>query len=79
MATRNSHRDVTAEFIRGAGETAEFAAFYGVKKAYLRRGSPSCGFGETRCRGESVRGNGVTAAKLAAMGIEIITLDGNEE
>jgi uncharacterized protein YbbK (DUF523 family) len=74
-----SGTDVTAAFVRGAEESAALAIRFGVETAFLRRRSPSCGYGETYSRGKVVPGNGVTAAKLRAMGVEIIPLGGENK
>lgn len=59
-------RDVTQEFIRGAYETLLIAEKLGVKEAYLKAKSPSCGMGAF---------HGVTAALLLRNGIEVHSVD----
>ena len=59
-------RDVTQEFIRGAYETLLIAEKLGVKEAYLKAKSPSCGMGAF---------HGVTAALLLKNGIEVHSVD----
>ena len=59
-------RDVTQEFIRGAYETLLIAEKLGVKEAYLKTKSPSCGMGPF---------HGVTAALLIKNGIEVHSVD----
>jgi len=54
-------RDVTLEFIRGAHETLAIAMKLGVKEAYFKSGSPSCGLEPL----------GVAAALLRRYGIEM--------
>jgi uncharacterized protein YbbK (DUF523 family) len=71
-----SGRDVTAEFVAGARECLEVARLYGVKKAYLKSRSPSCGVGALRrLDGALEGGDGVTAALLRREGIEVVALD----
>ncbi|MDQ7794738.1 MAG: 2-thiouracil desulfurase family protein [bacterium] len=54
--------DVTASFLRGAGEVAALARLMSSAEAILKRGSPSCHPGE---------GAGVTAALLARRGLRL--------
>jgi len=54
-------RDVTQEFIRGAHETLAIAIKLGVKEAYFKSRSPSCGLEPL----------GVAAALLRRYGIEV--------
>ncbi|HUW35366.1 MAG TPA: DUF523 domain-containing protein [Planctomycetota bacterium] len=54
-------RDVTQEFIRGAHETLLIATKLGVKEAYFKSRSPSCGLDPL----------GVAAALLRRYGIEV--------
>lgn len=65
-------RDVTAQFLRGAELTCKTAKLLGMKEAFLKTGSPSCGSGKpgktiTRCALK-----GVTAALLAREGVRIV-------
>lgn len=64
-------KDVTYNFLRGAEETLKLAQLIGVKKAILKQGSPSCGFGEIYRDKKIIKGRGVTAALLAKERIEI--------
>lgn len=66
--------DVTAEYRRGAAEALRLSQLFGRKKAILKERSPSCGFGRVydgSFSGRLVDGDGVSAALLAANGIEI--------
>jgi uncharacterized protein YbbK (DUF523 family) len=70
--------DVTENFIKGACETLRIARLTNCKKAILKQGSPSCGFGKIYDGSHSnkqIKGNGITAEKLFGYGIEIITED----
>ncbi len=55
-----SGEDRTAAFVRGAEVAAEAARRFGARVAVLKEGSPSCGRG------------GVAAARLAAMGLDVL-------
>lgn len=69
-----SGKDVTREFIRGALQTLQIARIAGVKEAFLKQRSPSCGsleiyngsFSKTKRPGV-----GVTAALLLQNGINL--------
>jgi len=58
-------RDVSAEFIRGATMVLALARAHGIRRCFLKAGSPSCGLGPRP---------GVTAALLLAHGIEVVSL-----
>ncbi len=59
VITNFTRRDITSFFKIGALKAVQKAQFFGVKKAFLKSKSPSCGE------------NGLTAEKLKKMGIEI--------
>ena len=66
--------DVTAAFIRGAGEALRLAREAGCRKALLKAKSPSCGSGEIYDGSFSHRvipGDGVTAELLRAAGLAL--------
>ncbi|MBN1520975.1 MAG: DUF523 domain-containing protein [Candidatus Aureabacteria bacterium] len=63
--------DVTENFIRGAEESMKMALMLGIRKAFLKSRSPSCGISSVSCFGEIIPGNGVCAAYLRRKGIEI--------
>lgn len=70
-------KDVTEEYTKGAKECLFLAQKYGVKKALLKRRSPSCGYGEIYDGTFShtrTNGNGVTADLFEKNGIEIIQI-----
>jgi len=72
--------DLTESFIRGAEEVLDIARLYGVKRAILKSGSPSCGHGKIydgSFSGEKIPGDGVTSALLKRNGIEVITEEEN--
>ena len=66
--------DVTDAFSRGAEEACRIARLYGARIALLKARSPSCGYGEIydgSFTGRRTPGSGVTAQRLAAIGVEI--------
>ncbi len=65
---RPSGRDVTAAFVRGARETAALVEALGIREAYLKTRSPSCGIGEVAVGRGRMPGDGVTASLLRRMG-----------
>lgn len=67
--------DVTDNFLRGAKETARLAGLASVQRAYMKSGSPSCGFLKTNISWKRTKGCGVTAALLARQGIKIIEVE----
>ena len=70
-----SGRDVTAEFQKGAETAVRLAELFGCKKALLKEDSPSCGSGriyDGSFSGVLIPGDGVSAEKLKALGIEVI-------
>ncbi len=70
--------DVTAHFLEGARRCLAVARSAGVRIAILKEGSPSCGslrVHDGTFSGRSVPGAGVTAALLAAEGVEVFGED----
>ncbi len=68
--------DVTAQYARGAGETARLAALLGCKTALLKARSPSCGSGavyDGSFTGTLRPGDGVTAEALKSAGLAVYT------
>ncbi len=61
--------------LKGARETLAIAKAYGIEKAILEDGSPSCGTGHVHCRGRKEPGRGVTAELLWREGIEVAGVD----
>ena len=64
-------KDVTIPFIKGAAETLKLTQLLGIKEAYLKGKSPSCGSGTIWRRGQLVQGDGVCTALLSKNGIRI--------
>lgn len=68
--------DVSEEFLAGAhGALAECRA-HGIRRAFLKERSPSCGSGQTHVGGELVDGPGVTSELLRRNGIEVEGIEG---
>ncbi len=66
--------DVTKQYEKGANECLFLAKKYNIKKALLKKRSPSCGYGEIYDGSFSkniIPGNGITADLLEKNGIEI--------
>ena len=66
--------DVTINFINGVEETIKLVKKYDIKKALLKEGSPSCGshyIYDGTFTSTKVDGLGVTADRLAKLGLEI--------
>ncbi len=70
-----SGRDVTEGFLRGAELALARCRALGLRRAYLKERSPSCGVCQTHAGGARVDGRGVTAERLAREGIEVIGVD----
>ncbi|HEY9900286.1 MAG TPA: DUF523 domain-containing protein [Pantanalinema sp.] len=71
---RQDGTDVTEAFLAGAEAAARLAERHGVARAILKARSPSCGCNSVydgTFTGRVVPGQGVTAARLAAMGIAV--------
>ncbi|MCP4363851.1 MAG: DUF523 domain-containing protein [Planctomycetes bacterium] len=66
--------DVTKPFIHGAVESMKLVRFFGVTRAYLKDGSPSCGLGTIVREGRQIRGDGVCAALLSQNGVRITAI-----
>lgn len=71
---KETGRNFTANFTRGASETLKIARLFGCEKALFKSDSPSCGSGKIYRGGNLVEGNGVTTALLTKNGITVETL-----
>lgn len=69
-------RDVTAEFRSGAERALELCRSAGLKRAFLKERSPSCGCASTHVDGALVAGPGMTTALLRRNGIECEGIEG---
>ena len=68
--------DVTAAFLRGAELALATARAHGIRHAFLKERSPSCGVSATHAAGKLVAGPGVTAELLRRHGIELTGVEG---
>jgi uncharacterized protein YbbK (DUF523 family) len=68
-----SRADRTEAFQLGAELALEAARRFGVKVALLKERSPSCGTQGTHVSGQVVRGQGITAARLHAAGLILLS------
>lgn len=72
-------RDVTEGFRRGAEGALETCQRHGLRRAFLKERSPSCGCAATHVDGEVVPGPGLTAALLRRNGVECTGVEGRRE
>ena len=63
--------DVTEAFVRGAREALSVCERLGIRRAFLKERSPSCGVCQTHVDDQLVEGPGVTAALLMQSGIVV--------
>jgi uncharacterized protein YbbK (DUF523 family) len=68
-----SRKDRTEAFQLGADLALEAVRRFGVRVAILKERSPSCGTQGTHVNGGVVRGQGVTAARLQAAGVILLS------
>ena len=69
-------KDVTVNFVKGAGETLAIAKQHSCPMAVLKSESPSCGCGtiyDGSFSGKMTNGNGVTAQLLLDNAIVVMT------
>jgi uncharacterized protein YbbK (DUF523 family) len=71
--------DVTRAYLEGARGALEQCRAQGIRRAYLKERSPSCGSAQTHADGKLVQGPGVTSALLAREGIEVRGVEGRRE
>ncbi|MEM8711921.1 MAG: DUF523 domain-containing protein [Planctomycetota bacterium] len=76
VRTVDTGDDVTDAFLRGAQGALETCQRLGIRRAFLKERSPSCGCESTHQSGELVRGPGVTTALLRAHEIECTGVEG---
>ena len=70
--------DVTNNFYKGAEEVLKLCKLFNIKKAILKKKSPSCGVGliyDGTFTNNLVEGYGITAKLLKENGIELLTED----
>ena len=71
-------KDVTNNFYKGAEEVLKLCKLFNIKKAILKKKSPSCGVGliyDGTFTNNLVEGYGITAKILKENGIELLTED----
>ncbi len=73
--TDANNKDLKIEFLKGAKESLTIAREQGIKKAYLKDKSPSCGVENIYIQGELRSGTGITANILKNSGIELISVE----
>lgn len=71
--------DVTAQFVRGAEGALAACKAHGIRRAFLKERSPSCGVCQTHAAGRPVEGPGVTSELLKRNGIEVTGVEGRRE
>jgi len=71
--------DVTRAFLEGARGALELCRARGIRRAYLKERSPSCGLRQTHVAGKLAEGPGVTSALLLRAGIEVRGVEGRRE
>ena len=71
--------DVTREFVRGAELALACCREHGIRRAFLKERSPSCGVCQTYVAGELVDRPGVTGELLKRSGIEVEGIEGLRE
>lgn len=72
-------RDVSAAFLAGARGALEVCREQGIRRAFLKERSPSCGVESTHVAGRCVPGPGVTAALLRGEGVEVEGVEGRRD
>lgn len=68
--------DVTAAFLAGARAALDTCNAHGIRRAYAKERSPSCGVANTHVGGQLVDGPGITTAFLQRAGIEVEGVEG---
>ncbi len=71
--------DVTQAFLAGARGALDACRAQGIRRAYLKERSPSCGTRQTHVDGKLVEGPGVTSELLARAGIEVHGVEGRRD
>jgi uncharacterized protein YbbK (DUF523 family) len=71
--------DVTKQFVAGANGALEACRLHGIRHAFLKERSPSCGVCHTHAGGRLVSGPGVAAELLARNGVRVEGVEGRRE
>jgi uncharacterized protein YbbK (DUF523 family) len=72
-------KDVTAEYLAGARGALEACQVHGIRTAFLKERSPSCGSCKTHVAHGLADGPGVTAELLRRNGIQVRPVEGRRE
>jgi len=64
--------DVTSFLVRGAFASVKIAEKFKIRKACMKKKSPSCGCGQIKRRGRLVKGDGITVALFKREGIKVL-------
>jgi uncharacterized protein YbbK (DUF523 family) len=72
MAISKKGIELTSFLLRGAIASLNIASKFKVRKAIVKKNSPSCGFGRIKRKGGLVEGDGVTAALFKRAGIKVV-------
>lgn len=65
-------QDVTSFLVRGAFASVKIAEKFKIRKAWMKKKSPSCGCGQIKRRGRLVKGDGITVALFKREGIKVL-------
>jgi uncharacterized protein YbbK (DUF523 family) len=71
--------DVSRAFLEGARGALALCRAQGIRRAYLKERSPSCGTRQTHVDGQLAPGPGLTSALLARSGIEVRGVEGRRD
>lgn len=71
--------DVTAQFVEGAKGALETCREHGIRLAFLKERSPSCGSCNTHVGKSLASGPGVTTELLRRSGIEVTPVEGRRK
>lgn len=71
--------DVTAQFLKGARGALETCKVHGIRLAFLKERSPSCGVCQTHVANMLGPGPGLTTELLRRDGIEVLGAEGTRE
>ena len=64
--------DVTPFLVRGAFASLKIGEKFKIRKAWMKKKSPSCGCGVIKRRGRLVKGDGITVALFKREGIKVL-------
>jgi uncharacterized protein YbbK (DUF523 family) len=68
---KKSGKDYSQNLLKGANEVLKIAMIAKVKKAFLKDGSPSCGYSYIKVGKKKIKGKGVTTAILLKAGVKV--------